>query len=1642
MANTVDRRVVEMRFDNKDFEKNIGQTMISLESLQKALSMVDTEKGIEATKKGLLGLGKAAGAIKTDNVSENVEQISNRFSTLGIIGMSVLQDIGRRVSDLAFTISHKLLAPLNYIKQGGLTRAFNLEQANFQLSGLGIEKNDTAGYYTEVMDAVLGTAYSYDVAAKAASQLAASDVGVTEKTKIMLNGQEKATKYMTSEMTDAILGIAGVASMTGSSFEDISQVFTRVAGQGRLMSNDLNSISARGLNAAATLANYLHVSEKEVRDMVTKGQIDFETFSKAMTEAFGSHAKDSTQTFTGALEDVKAALARIGADFYGPALTGARDILNSITPLVDVIHDKIQWALDRSGVEIGKYSKKISGFLDLISVAGSTFGTKITREFSPAVHTVSTGAKSLSESLSELEHGDRVFEYLAKELGTTTNQAKAFAEQGKVSFSTWMKSLNEFLANAEDGAEGVSEVRAYLADLSAEMRKYENIADNLGITQNLVSDAFTRTAEILDVDIDKVYEAVGEKLGKTAEELKTALDNGEISMTDFRHALNELLKDGAITDEQFHNIIDVMDAFILKDERLTKKIQDAQLVWEGFTATLSILKDIAINLGGIFITLLAKLSPVGNKLREILQAFNEWIIEVDKGTNKAGIVLDTLFEKLKSLGSFITNFGSNVSKLKNNISELLDTIKEKLSGLTIFDSIKEKGKEAFAILGDGLRNLNFDKIVKALTLLVGNGLFFNFYKMVTSAGKAIKKTGASYFLFGDSFNQLQIYLWDLQNTIKYDHILRLAKAVAIMAGSMWLISTIDTGALIRATAAMSYLISELSMASNWIGKSSIGFFSKSTMVQLGISLALLATAVKILSTIDLEGLAKGLLAIKILFKELGKFMTLLSSKEFVAAAPQMGLIAKSMKKIAVALILLCIPIKILGGMDLPSLAKGLGGIGVALIIFAGFFKLMNSKIIGTTAPRIQAIAKSLFTFAIALTVLAIPIKVLGGMDIKDLGKGLGGIAGALLIFAGFFALINTKVISTTAPRIQKIAGALLVFAIALTVLAIPIKSLGSMNIKDLGKGLGAIAIALLEFAGFAALMKTVGMSSKDMLAVSASMILMGVAMTEIAGALAIMSSFDAGPGLSTLFASLLILAIAVKAMNGSIVGAAAMVVVGAALMMLAPAIALLSSLNFKGVIAGLLALAGTIGIFAAASVLLAPALPLMLALGAAIAIFGAGVLALGAGMTMLAAAFAVGVTPIINGLIAISQALPEVLKNLAIAIGAFLEVIVQEIPKLVPILEGIFEVFAEVATTYIPRLAEIGIQLIVALLEAIDGKIEDITVLALNIVQKFIDGVASKAGDLANSGLNLIVQFLQGTADAIANNGPLIIKSIESILLALLETVASAIPVFGDKAAQAIEKYRQGIDSGKKDVAKSAKDLSDTTGKNLKVSNKSINEFKKPLDDVKTSIAKSAKEAATEAGKLSDTTGKNLKIPSQTSNGSNAVKGIISGMDSQLPRLRSKANEVAVLVDKVIRKKNMIESPSKVLARTGRYLMEGLIQGIDQLTPEYQNRAENIATTMITSTNDAIDAMNSFATPNLSGAITQSSDVNLRMTDLQRENEKLANGIVGLTKSLNSMTESMNSRSLNNYINIDGSADPEAFADGLIRSFRLNARTV
>lgn len=326
MSNQIENRIVEMEFDNKQFEDGVKESLSTLDKLKKALNFDEAGKNLDL-------FAKSTKNFDLNGIGNAVEEVGKKFSTLRLLGIHALGNIVDSAMEAGKKIVQTLNAPFNQIKTGGWSRAMNIEEAKFQLEGLKVAWDDIKD---DIDFGVKDTAYGLDAAAKAASQLVASgvDFGKTY-------GAEG-----NSPMAKALRGISGVAAMTSSSYEEISQVFTKIAGQGRVYAQDLNSFAARGLNAAATLAQQLGVTETEVREMVHKGEIDFAIFSEAMDDAFGEHAKDANKTFIGALNNIKAALSRIGEPFARSVIQNTIPVLNEVRKLIN----QIKKGMEESGI--------------------------------------------------------------------------------------------------------------------------------------------------------------------------------------------------------------------------------------------------------------------------------------------------------------------------------------------------------------------------------------------------------------------------------------------------------------------------------------------------------------------------------------------------------------------------------------------------------------------------------------------------------------------------------------------------------------------------------------------------------------------------------------------------------------------------------------------------------------------------------------------------------------------------------------------------------------------------------------------------------------------------------------------------------------------------------------------------------------------------------------------------------------------------------------------------------------------------------------------------------------------------------------------------------------------------------------------
>ena len=525
MSNKIDERVVEMRFDNAQFEKNVSTTMSTLDKLKKSLNL-------DGAAKGLQNVNAAAKTASFDSLAASVSKLEYRFSTLGIVGMRVIENL----TDSMMRLAQKTLNFLTSgIVQGGIKRAMNLENAHFQLQGLLKDEEAVAAVMQNVGDAVDGTAYSLDSAAKVASQLAASGMRAGD------------------DMFKSLRAVAGVAAMTNSEYSDIGRIFTKIAGQGRLMGDDLLSLSSRGMNAAATLAESMGITESAVREMVSKGQIDFKTFAFAMDDAFGEHAKKANETLTGALSNVKSALGRIGALFVSPLVEQNGELvqlLNNVRVKINDIKETLVPVANYVVNILKNLISKVSSFVEKLDVKKyfSEFSKAFTSSkwdvFIQKINDAGIATDKFQEKLKEVasRHGISI-DNLIEKYGTLGKVMAA----GKLSKSIIIETLKEFISVEEDASEATADVTNKL--------EYFNKIINEVIRGNYGSGA-DRMKALADAGYDyaqvqKLINYVWERNGKTwsnctvtAEELTNVL--GDLS--------TEELKSIGYTDEQAKKI--------------------------------------------------------------------------------------------------------------------------------------------------------------------------------------------------------------------------------------------------------------------------------------------------------------------------------------------------------------------------------------------------------------------------------------------------------------------------------------------------------------------------------------------------------------------------------------------------------------------------------------------------------------------------------------------------------------------------------------------------------------------------------------------------------------------------------------------------------------------------------------------------------------------------------------------------------------------------------------------------------------------------------------------------------------------------------------------------------------------------------
>ena len=120
-SKTIDEKVVQMRFDNSNFEKNVKTTMSTLDKLKARLNLPGATKGLEEVQ-------KSANRLSFANMENSLTSLERRFSTMGIVGMTVIQNLTSSLMGYVARLSNFVTGG---IIQGGFNRARNLENARF-----------------------------------------------------------------------------------------------------------------------------------------------------------------------------------------------------------------------------------------------------------------------------------------------------------------------------------------------------------------------------------------------------------------------------------------------------------------------------------------------------------------------------------------------------------------------------------------------------------------------------------------------------------------------------------------------------------------------------------------------------------------------------------------------------------------------------------------------------------------------------------------------------------------------------------------------------------------------------------------------------------------------------------------------------------------------------------------------------------------------------------------------------------------------------------------------------------------------------------------------------------------------------------------------------------------------------------------------------------------------------------------------------------------------------------------------------------------------------------------------------------------------------------------------------------------------
>lgn len=1268
MSTTVDERVVEMRFDNKQFEQNIQTSLSSLNKLKKSLNLEGAAKGLETVNDAA---NKCSGNMSP--LSNAVETVRVRFSALEVMAITALQNI----TNSALAAGKNLVSAfiIDPIKTG-------FEEYETQINAVQtiLANTSSKGTTLDQVNNALDELNHY------------ADMTIYNFTEMTRNiGTFTAAGVDLDTSVAAIKGIANLAAVSGSNSQQASTAMYQLSqalAAGTVKLQDWNSVVNAGMggqvfqDALKETAKVHGIAIDEMikdegsfRETLSKGWLTSDILTETLAKFTGDLNEDQLRTMGYTDDQIKSIME------MGKTANDAATKVKTFTQLFDTLKEAAQSGWTQSWeIIVGDFEEA----KELLTEVSDTFSAVI-----------NASADARNKMLQDW-----------KDLGGRTMMIEAVKNvfEGLVSVAKPVREAFNEIFPPMTGKQ-LAEITERIRDLTAKFKMGEESSKNLKNT-------FKGVFAVLDI-VGQAFKAVAGGVGELIG-LFLPAGNGVLSLTgsfgEYLVKLDETVKKTDIFGKAVSTVVDIVKTVITFVKTAGEKVKEfgkaagEKFDFPGFELFHSFLErvhdrmaQIGDGAGKMKSGVIVAFEMMGEALEKckflkVMEALWTAVKVIAGGIADAvGTMMGTLAEKLGNadfsgvldiLNSIaVGGIALSVSKFLKSVTEPLEGLNGVLEGVTgILDGVRG----CFEAYQTNLKAGTLLKIGAAIALLAGSIVAIS----LIDSDKLSASLGAITVLFANLLGAMAIFNKISSDTGKVSKactaMIAMSVAVSILAGALKKVSDLDWGELARGLVGIAGLTTIVVASSKAMTSSQKQVMKGATsLIIFGAAIKILASACEDLSKLQWDELGRGLTGVGVLFAEIAVFLRVAKfNGKMISTATGIVILSAAMKVLASA----C---KDFGQMEWSEIGKGLAGIGGLLAELAVFTNLAGN------AKHVMSTGVALIAIGAAMKIFASAVKDFGQLQWDEIGRGLTAMGGALAEVAIAVNLMPKNMIG--------IGTGLVIVGGALETIANCMSKFGGMQWEEIGRGLTVMGGALAELAISLNFMKgTLGGSAALLVASGALAVLAPV--LSILGAL----SWEAiAKGLISIAGAFTIIGVA-----------------GAVLTPLVPTILALSG-AFALIGAGVLTIGA--GLLAAGTGLSALAIGFT-----ALATAGAaGATAIVAALTVIVTGIA-GLIPAVltkvgEGIIAICKVIaagaPAIGEAVKAVVLTLIDVFVSCVPQLADgALQLVVGVLAALVT-YTPQIVDLAFKFLIGILDGIASNLPSLIKAGVDVLVAFFAGI-------------------------------------------------------------------------------------------------------------------------------------------------------------------------------------------------------------------------------------------------------------------------------------------------------------------------------